>query len=220
MVAHSSCPLPVTQSSGLVNACLHAWDNQGNVVVVFTLDVLSLLMGVMLMWMLLVRITVLLTIFTANRPLVILSITELDKNMSRSCTCHVASSFVLVFPIAVIMTDGSFDVRVVSCSSEAPQTIFTLHSPNEVKLLSAQRIPSLSKFSQEVKKHCSRDSVCGTYVDSQSTIPVCCTRSCARSKLMSLRFLPCARSIRWNFLRTLGRLDFADFWILSGRLQV
>ena len=40
------------------------------------------------------------------------------------------------------------------------------------------------------------------------------------SKLMSLTFLPCAKSIRWIFPRVLERLEFADFRVLFGRLQV
>ena len=45
-----------------------------------------------------------------------------------------------------------------------------------------------------------------------------CTGSCVKSKLLSLLFLPCSKSIRQIFLRMLERLDFADFEIQSGWL--
>ena len=77
---------------------------------------------------------------------------------------------------------------------------------------------SLSKFLQKVKKHCSRDSVWRTNVSSQNTNLECCTSSCARSKLITLPFLPC--TVRSILHRVLERLDLADVWTLSGWLQV
>ena len=47
-----------------------------------------------------------------------------------------------------------------------------------------------------------------------------CTGSCVKSKLLSLLFLPCSRSIRQISLRMLERLDFADFEIQTGWLQM
>ena len=55
-----------------------------------------------------------------------------------------------------------------------------------------------------------------TSIDSQITNLEFYTRACTMSKLVSLSFLPCARSIRWIIHRMLERLDFAEFRILSG----
>ena len=38
VVAHSVCSRPVVQSFGLVFGCLHAWDNQRNLVINFTVE--------------------------------------------------------------------------------------------------------------------------------------------------------------------------------------
>ena len=46
MVARSSCLLPFFKSFGLVVGCLHAWDNEGYVVVGFTLDFLHIIVEI------------------------------------------------------------------------------------------------------------------------------------------------------------------------------
>ena len=67
MVAHSLWSLAVVQNYGLVVGCLHAWDNQENVAVGFTLDVLPFFDRFLH------------AIFLAKAPRVILSIIELEQ---------------------------------------------------------------------------------------------------------------------------------------------
>ena len=110
----SPCLLPVVQSLGLVFGCLHAWDHQ---VVGVTLDVLNF------WWDLMADLD---AIHTGNRFFAQVTQREYRgwffqkkktwTNMSKSHTKTVASSVVRVVPFEVIITDGSLECWIVSCS--------------------------------------------------------------------------------------------------------
>ena len=197
----------------------HAWDNQGNVVVGLTFDYSPFLGETWwLTWMPIVWITVFFVHFSkrwyrgcffqklnlkTNRHVQI-------KDIFRCFCCFMDRPI-----LEVIIKDGSFDMEWFLALLESNH----FYSSYEVKLLN----PQLDSLPFEVLTGGDAtvlpDSVWRTVLDSQSTSLVFCSHSGLKSKLIDvLAILHTVHSM--DLPRMLERLDFADFRILWGWLQV
>ena len=115
-------------------------------------------------------------------------------NMSTSKTVTLASSVVWLVPFAV--TDECFDFWIVF--SHQMKWSSCVHNEHSL---------SLPTYFSQVNKHCLRELVWRTYFDSQNINLELCTRFFVKSKLPYL-------------LQSLEHLDFVDYEIWSGWLQV
>ena len=126
------------ESSGLVLGCLHAWDNQGNVVVGLTFDYSPISWWDMMADLDANRMNnrFLRTLFQAMVPRVFLSKTELKNKQTCSDQRHFP--LLLLFygssHLEVIIKDGSFDMEWFLALLESNH----FYSSYEVKLLNPQ----------------------------------------------------------------------------------